>query len=123
MKKLLIGLLAAGSLLAFGAPAYADYYEIRNFGSEMCAGLNSWEFSSNGAPIVQHTCNGSPEQLWSAVPVGSDYYMFVNLRSGKCMDVTNGTDANWTPVQQWACTNTNGMKWGRHRSRPSRRTG
>jgi|SoiMethySBSTD1v2_1073268.scaffolds.fasta_scaffold1019996_2 hypothetical protein len=111
MKKLLIGLLAAGSLLAFGAPAYADYYEIRNFGSEMCAGLNSWELYSNGAPIVQHTCNGSPEQLWSAVPVGSDYYMFVNLRSGKCMDVTNGTDANWTPVQQWACTNTNGMKW------------
>jgi hypothetical protein len=109
--RLLGGLLAAGALLAFGAPAYADYYDIRNFGSAMCAGLNWWEYYDNGAPVVQQFCTGSPEQRWSAVPVGDGYYMFVNARSGKCMDVRNGTDANWTPVQQWECTNTKGMKW------------
>ena len=101
----------AGSLLVFGAPAYADYYEIRNFGSGMCAGLNSWEYFDNGAPVVQLTCDRSPEQLWSAVPLSDGYYMFVNARSGKCMDVRDGKNVDWTPVQQWACTNTNGMKW------------
>lgn len=110
-QPLLAGLLATGALLVFGAPAYADQYEIRNFGSGMCAGLNSWEYFDNGAPVVQLTCDGSPEQLWAAVPVGDGYYMFVNARSGKCMDVRDGKNADWTPVQQWACTNTNGMKW------------
>jgi hypothetical protein len=110
-RRILTGLLVAGSLLVIGAPASADYYEIRNFGSGMCAGLNSWEYFDNGAPVVQLTCDRSPEQLWSAVPLSDGYYMFVNARSGKCMDVRDGKNADWTPVQQWACTNTNGMKW------------
>jgi hypothetical protein len=110
-QAMFAGLLAAAALLAFEAPAYADYYEIRNYGSGQCAGLNWWEYFANGAPVVQLTCNGSPEQLWSAVPVGDGYYMFVNGRSGKCMDVRDGKNADWTPVQQWECTNTNGMKW------------
>jgi hypothetical protein len=59
---------------------------------------------------VQQPCDGSLSQLWIPDPF-SGYQHFVNAASRKCMDVTDGTNADWTPVQQWTCTYTPGMAW------------
>lgn len=104
-------LLAAVAFGAAGAPAYADYHQIRNYGSGKCAGFNWWEYYANGATMVQQECNGSLEQQWAAIPVGTGWYRFVNARSGKCTDVRDGVNADWTPVQQWACASTAGQYW------------
>jgi hypothetical protein len=104
-----VGALAAVG--AAGAPAYASYHQIANYGSGLCAGISSWELYNNGATVVQQQCTGSPEQLWADVPLGGGYHRFVNGRSGKCMDVRDGQNADRTPVQQWACTNYSGMAW------------
>ena len=104
----------AGTLAAVGAagaPAYASYYQIANYGSGKCAGIRPFEYYNNGATVVQQTCNGSPEQAWSDVPIGGGYHRFLNGRSGKCMDIRDGRNANRTPVQQWDCTNYWGMAW------------
>jgi hypothetical protein len=108
------GLLVAGAITlgAAAAPALADSYQIQNYGSGKCAGVNWWEAGNNGAGVVQQDCNSSsPYQQWTRDPIGSGYQHFVNVASGKCMDVTDGINADWTPVQQWTCTNTPGMAW------------
>lgn len=107
-------LTVAGTLAIVGttsAPAHASYYQIANYGSGLCAGIRSWELYNNGATVVQQRCTGAPEQLWADVPLGGGYHRFVNGRSGMCMDVRDGQNADWTPVQQWACANYNGMSW------------
>ncbi len=107
-------LAVAGTLIAVAAtaaPAHATYRQIANYGSGMCAGIRSFEYYYNGATVVQQPCNGSPEQLWSNVPLGSGLHRFVNGRSGKCMDIRDGVNADRTVVQQWDCTNYNGMSW------------
>ncbi len=110
---LVAGALSAISVVAAEAPAYAAgaYHPIVNYGSGKCAGLSPLDYYSNGARVVQQTCNGQPEQQWAPIPLGSRYYRFVNARSGMCMDVRNGKSADRTPVQQWTCTNTPGMSW------------
>ena len=114
-----IGVLVA-AVLAFAAasaPAFAESYQIKNYGSGKCAGVNWWEAGNNGAGVVLQSCvsTASPMsvyQQWTRDPVSSDGYQhFINVASGKCLDVTDGINADWTPTQQWTCTNTPGMAW------------
>ncbi|WP_223146352.1 RICIN domain-containing protein [Streptomyces apricus] len=118
IRRRVVGCLVSGAVsttvfMAAGAPAQAagGYYTFTNFGSGMCAGLDPAHFFDNGARVVQQPCNGQPEQNWAPVAVGDDHHQWVNQRSGKCMDVTDGVNADGTPVQQWDCTRTNGMYW------------
>ena len=37
--------------------------------------------------------------------------MIVNENSGKCLDVTGGSNANGTKVQQWGCWNRPQQRW------------
>jgi hypothetical protein len=72
-RRITAPLTAVGALAAVGAagaPAYASYYQIANYGSDLCAGISSWELHNNGATVVQQRCTGSPEQLWADVPLG-----------------------------------------------------
>jgi ricin-type beta-trefoil lectin protein len=110
-RLLVTGVLAAVSFSAVAAAADASYHPIVNFGSGKCAGLHPSEYFNNGASVVLQTCNGQPEQQWAVDPLGNDYYRLVNGRSGKCMDVRDGVNANGTQVQQWECTDTRGMNW------------
>ncbi|MEU4213344.1 RICIN domain-containing protein [Streptomyces sp. NPDC026206] len=99
---------------ATGQPAQAagpNYFAIVNYGSGKCAGLSPAEYENNGARVIQQTCNGQPEQQWAPVALGGGNYQWLNARSGKCMDVTDGRNADRTPIQQWDCTNTSGMSW------------
>jgi hypothetical protein len=99
------------SFIAADAPANAALY-IKNYGSGMCAGVRGFESHDNGAAIVQQPCNGSYTQRWIPLGFDSDYRRFMNADSGgRCLDVRDGVNADWTPVQLWACTVTPGMYW------------
>ena len=112
-RRRLAGLVVAATLaaLTFSAPAHAQYRQIQNVGSGLCAGFNWWEWDYNGATLVQLPCDGEAHQQWAAVPVGSGYIRFVNRGSGKCMDVRDGINRDWTPVQQWECQYVAGQYW------------
>lgn len=38
-------------------------------------------------------------------------YWIRNSGTGKCLDLTDGRTADWTPLQQWDCTDTDGQLW------------
>ena len=63
----------------------------------------------DGAQIVQNwPCNTSDYTLYwhpASVPSGNGFHI-VNFGTGKCLDDTDGSTADWTPVQQWTCDNT-----------------
>ncbi|QRK10898.1 RICIN domain-containing protein [Archangium violaceum] len=44
-------------------------------------------------------------------PAAAIYHQFVNRNSGRCLGISNGTMANGTQVQQWACDGGDWQKW------------
>src|SRR5215831_698072 len=75
--------------------------------------VGTWD----GAQIVQNYCNSSDNaQYWgpASVPAANGFHI-VNWATGKCLDDTDGSTADWTPVQQWTCSNTGTSelwRWG-----------
>jgi hypothetical protein len=65
--------------------------------------------TSNGAPIDQWDCNGTPQQLWKVSTVSGGQQL-VSAVSGKCLDVTGGTTAisDGALMEQWDCSATAG---------------
>jgi Ricin-type beta-trefoil lectin domain len=77
---------------------------------------NCWTASNNtnGAKVVLGKCTlGSPSQNWTfsagATPHknGLDGIGTVKIFGDKCLDVTNGVDADGTHLQIWECTSDN----------------
>lgn len=73
--------------------------------------------SSGGSPSPSASASPSPSPSPSSTGTGGGinstaWYQVVNTNSGKCVDDTNGSTANGTAVQQWACAagNTN-QQW------------
>ena len=56
---------------------------------------------SDGAAIVQETCNGSEAQQWS-VTQGENNAEYHNEATGYCIDAFGGA-ANGTRIVQWVC--------------------
>jgi len=116
-QRKLAGLLALGAMsaaIAIGAPAYAapaGTFPITNYGSAKCIGTQPGDVDSLGASIFQQTCTGGAAQQWTFDYVGDGYYHLVNAASHQCLDVRDGVNADWTQVQQWACTGTSSMAW------------
>lgn len=72
------------------------------------ANVQVWDVSNvsvaDGALIHSWTYGGGTNQQWQAVSEGGGFYHFVNLNSGKCLDLTNGSTADGIQFQQWACS-------------------
>lgn len=45
---------------------------------------------------------GNSNQQWTITAVGGGYYSIKNRMSGLALDLTNGSTADGTPIQQWA---------------------
>lgn len=60
-----------------------------------------------GTKVVVQRCTGSAAQRWSAGPNRS----LVNGASGRCLDVTERSPANGTPLQLWECTGVPNQQW------------
>lgn len=115
MRKFLTTKLAAALVLSVGLARPVHAQGLMASHINLCIQpVGSW----NGTQIVQNNCNSSDNtQYWTlaAAAPGAKGFHIVNWATGKCLDNTNGSTADWTPVQLWACNSTSTTmqwKWG-----------
>jgi hypothetical protein len=59
--------------------------------------------SSNGTPVQQHACNGTPAQELTVVDAGGGLISLYHPSSGKCVDVTGGATVDGTRIELYKC--------------------
>jgi hypothetical protein len=97
---LVSGLLVTG----FGGalPVAAVGTTIVNDGANKCLDMTGGSLSNGTQPQIW-TCNGSRQQDWLIIPVGSPFFLIENVNSGKCLSILhNSTGVNATVIQ-WTC--------------------
>ena len=69
--------------------------------------------TDNGANVGQWSYHGGTNQQWELRPMSAIYRWvdFRDKRSGKCIDVAGGNNANGTPVQLYACNGSAAQQW------------
>lgn len=69
--------------------------------------------TGNGANVGQWSYHGGANQQWELRIVNpeSQWVDYRDARTGKCLDVTNGNNANGTKVQLAACNGSNAQQW------------
>jgi len=99
----------ADAQAAVPAAGPGDVVFFHNVGSDECAEALG---AGNGVRVVQRTCNAANNfQKWVLAQVGSGVYEFVNVGASACMDVTDGKNADHTPIQLWGCNGSTSMRW------------
>jgi hypothetical protein len=113
---------------AVGAPSAwaAEPGPIVNLGSGKCLQPfpdsypgHMVDIYTNGIPVQQVSCDGSPEQQWrkefvlNARPHGvvTPVYRVVNELTNKCLDVADANPANGAKIQQWDCNGGTSEWW------------
>lgn len=81
---------------------YTDYSK----GISMC--LTDGGSTANSTPITQYSCNGSVNQQWYLIAVGSGF-VIENI-NGFCM-TTGGSKANSAPITQYSCNDSKNQQW------------
>jgi Ricin-type beta-trefoil lectin domain len=70
----------------------------------------SWDVTNvstaDSAPIQLWSYSGGANQQWLPVSEGSGWYHFVNVNSGKCLDVPAASTADSVQLAQYACNGT-----------------
>jgi hypothetical protein len=91
---------------------YAPIHSFEN--PNYCLGITNGS-TAEGASTIIWACNGNNDQSWSPEYVGTDgggnYYHIVNLKSGQCMGLYNGTTQEGTTPIQWACNGNADQQW------------
>jgi hypothetical protein len=82
---------------------------------QQCLDLNGGGVA-DGAPIIQWDCHGLDNQQFAPLYVidpntSGLSVVFINKKSGKCIDLNGGGLANGTPIIQWTCHNGANQKW------------
>jgi hypothetical protein len=90
----------------YGSSGYA-YIRFKNVQNGLCLDLQS-NMSTNGLPVVQHTCSSSTTQQWYNGPSNNTlgFYKLQNRATGKCLDA-GGT----TTIQQYSCGSGDNQQW------------
>jgi hypothetical protein len=88
------------TFLAFPSVAQADTAIVQLVNQESSKCLQPVN-GSEGAAIVQETCNGSVAQQWT-VTQGEYNAEYANRSSGMCIDAFGGA-TNGTSIVQWRC--------------------
>lgn len=137
-----IGLLMAtiaatlATVLVAGQPAFASNPgTINNLISWMCLQPLPGPFQTiydNGVRIAQMPCNGSTEQQWSAVQLGTgkdplkqcgwtgcvytpeSYNYIINRLTNLCLDVTDARTDDRAEIQQYNCNGGGSEIWYKH---------
>jgi hypothetical protein len=84
-------------------------YNLVNVNSNKCVDVY-YADTTNGARVLQWTCNGGNNQKWKIEPVGT-YYKLTAVHSGKVLDVSGASTANGATVQQWDFGNASNQLW------------
>lgn len=91
-------------------------YAIKNFKSGKVVDVVNGS-TANGAPVQQYDINGSPAQLWNAQIADGGGIVFVNLNSGKALNVASNNSVNQANLdvssasQRWTLEVTQGYGW------------
>jgi hypothetical protein len=120
IKTIVISLIAAGGFATGSGLAVPTVSQAENtiveFHSNYSGQCLQPVNGSQGAVIVQETCNGSLSQQWTQGPSegsgGTDRYgeHYVNRSSGLCLDA-RGNATNGTPIEQWTCNWISNENW------------
>jgi hypothetical protein len=115
--------LSSGMFLMLAAPARAQDlsgFDLVNAGSGLCLQPVP-EAALNGVSVLQETCDSNNPhyayQKWSLRGVSKalgqpGIYRIINSATGLCLDDTNGSTTDATPVQLWVCNSTSTtMQW------------
>ncbi len=78
-----------------------DHYMIIPQHSKMSLQVLAKHSDKSLARILQDNFDGEDHQLWKLEKQDDDSYFLINKKSGKCLDVDLGKDANRTPVIQY----------------------
>jgi hypothetical protein len=114
-RNLATGLFATAASAALAlsgalpAAAAGPNFTIFNYGSAMCIQPPPGNLTI-GAQLVQEPCNGSPEQQWNTISLGSSKYRLVNQSTFGCMDA-HGPFTDGTPVDTWPCAGISNQVW------------
>ena len=91
-------------------------YAIKNFKSGKVIDVTNGS-TANGAPVQQYDINGSPAQLWDVQIADGGGIVFVNLNSGKALNVASNNSVNQATLdvssasQRWTLEVTQGYGW------------
>jgi hypothetical protein len=67
--------------------------------------------TADGANVAQYTWNALATQKWTAINLGGGYVRFVNVNSGKVLEVSGSSLVNGGNVVQWTSTGGNNQQW------------
>lgn len=94
----------------FRVESVGSNYRLKHKESGLCLGAEGGG-TSNGTDIELQTCDNSNKQLYTMSSNAStssvrDFKM-VNVKSGKCVDLSGGSSSNGTVMHLWSCSNSN----------------
>ncbi|TDB73978.1 RICIN domain-containing protein [Micromonospora sp. KC723] len=98
---------AAGTVTGVGGGPYHNLVA-RHSGKCLDVSDNS---ATNGAKILQYTCNGGLNQQWRLTDAGGGYYRIIAQHSGKCLDVSDAATTDGANVLHWACGSGTNQQW------------
>jgi RHS repeat-associated protein len=67
--------------------------------------------TADGTRIQSYTCNGTPAQNWSLVPLNTSNTEFTVQGFGKCITPNGGFTDNYTELTLWPCNGTTTQVW------------
>jgi hypothetical protein len=87
----------------------AGYYNLAvSYGPHCMTAMGS---AANSSVLLQ-PCDGSRGQAWNVVSKGNgNYTLQPATNTNLCLDVLNGSNADYTPVLVYTCTGANNQSW------------
>ncbi|MGW4058232.1 RICIN domain-containing protein [Amycolatopsis sp. NPDC004747] len=97
----------AGTVAGTGGGPYSGL--VARHSGKCVAVQNS--LSDNGTPVVQSTCGGGLDQVYTARDTGNGYQALLSQVSGKCLDVSGASTVDGTAVVVWPCAGGANQQW------------
>jgi hypothetical protein len=91
-------------------PSTDDYFEIVSRNSGKCLDIAAGS-TEPGAPALQWTCHGGPNQQWRLEPAGGGAFRIVARHSGQSLDVSGGSIDDLAPIIQWPVHGGDNQAW------------
>ena len=105
---------SAGTLTPAAIATSYGPYHFKNDFSHLCMDV-AYGSKFVGARIQQWDCLDISQENWRLDVVstinGVNYYAVVNMNSGLCLDVPNGSTAPGVELQQWTCWSGDMQQW------------
>jgi uncharacterized protein (DUF1800 family) len=107
---IVVGFVGAKPRLAAQAPSLAGSYELVARHSGKCLDVSGVSMD-DGAPAIQWTCTGGPNQTWTLQPASDGYYNLIASHSGKLLDVSGASTDDGARVIQWPANGGQNQQW------------